>query len=226
MPLPVISWIIHILKSLIGFFNKIVCRRRKASVNQQEDDGSINITIGLNHQSVDRSTNLMPNQPLTNGNQIMSHNILQEETRGQFVDWNTWQDNSNINSFDEQNEAEGFDNGLNVFKDMEPQLTKPKTLRVSKLATGPARNDHFQNRLHMESINLQLQTELGTWEEDPGGWDDNVLEDSEVSEETRNLLLDKRKTDKQRRAMEQIKKREELRLNRAEKKPHLGMKLN
>ena len=71
-----------------------------------------------------------------------------------------------------------------------------------------------------------FQTELGTWEEDPGGWDDNVLEDSEVSEETRNLLLDKRKTDKQRRAMEQIKKREELRLNRAEKKPHLGMKLN
>ena len=44
------------------------------------------------------------------------------------MDWNTWQDNSNINSFDEQNEAEGFDNGLNVFKDMEPQLTKPKTV--------------------------------------------------------------------------------------------------
>ncbi len=68
---------------------------------------------------------------------------------------------------------------------------------------------------------------MGAWVDDQPGWDDETIEESEISEEAQNILREKRKAEKQRRAMEQKRKKEEQRLGRADKKStHLGIKVN
>eukprot|EP00794_Sanderia_malayensis_P011888 gene11888-13120_t len=201
---PVVSWIWSLFKIIFGLLSRLWCRSRKQSSNNIVNDsssgsGQIHITIGGNN---------------INENIHSSQRQFTTGVESNFVDWNNWQDNPTGADPNHDDAQPGYDN---LFEDMEPKLTRPKMVRVSKPTGLMNQKGTHQSRLHVDANNINIQ-----------GWNDELIEESQISEEARSMLKEKRRADKQRRADEQRRKKEEHKQMRMEKKGagHLGIKVN
>lgn len=205
------KFIFSLWKYFATIFGKLLCFIKKRKLSTQEQLYQSNVPLSI---------------------QVHGDKVTEEI---KLVDWNTWGNDKPPEEDEEEKEIPAEE----LFKDMEPVINKAKMVRVTKKIIAPQRPStspfDFQSipsgRHHSSSIDFnpqyQVESELGTWEDEPSGWD-NEIDETEINEQTQNMIKKNKMLEREKRAEEQKRKKlkkEQLRAQRRHES-HIGVKIS
>ncbi|XP_013783042.1 receptor-binding cancer antigen expressed on SiSo cells-like [Limulus polyphemus] len=199
------STVMTVLKALLAKFGRIflvifgVVRRAFCCFKRRRrhSDTVLPVTVNSKHQS----------SPL---------NLQAPELQS----WEVWEDDMPNSVRVERNAStSGFtdqEHDVDFFKDMTPEITKPKRLLVRKPETESSKFQGLSSRLAMDTKGLVIQnSELGELEDDIESWEDVMA--SEDVWESDSVLKESRQAERERKLQEHQRRKQEREVKRASK---------
>ncbi|KAK3741224.1 hypothetical protein QZH41_017134 [Actinostola sp. cb2023] len=173
--------------------------------------------------------------PVINANG--GQNTIPSEGSNQGSEWVEWGNDEQFSikiepnppPSDQQTDYSEGAGAEDLFKDMTPVFKKAKKIVIkSKQVDSDQHENSSPSRLNFDMNFPPSQTDLGSWEDTSGGWDENEISEREIKWETENAMKEKKLAERERRALEQQRRKEERESLRSSKKnqQQLGIKVN
>ncbi|GBM08343.1 hypothetical protein AVEN_108349-1 [Araneus ventricosus] len=190
----------HLLLSIVRVLRKAVCCRRK-----KEAEYLLPLTVGH-----------VVNMGLSTQNEFEHPEFK--------LQWETWPDTGN-NQASLNNGSIRVDSQGNCelvqpeeggeedfFKDMVPQIRKPKKVFIKSDSKEPERDFASSNRLAMDPRAVLVEPDLGIIDDDPSNWEDNenldeLWDPDQLIREKKRAEHEKRRAEHQRRKLEKESRR-------------------
>lgn len=167
---------------------------------------------------------------VSNSKQLPTSVSVQQNEQAELDDWEQWgkdeQFSIKVEPSTPPSDPTPSSGEVDLFQDMQPVFQKTKKIRVKKSVPNNVQElGHpavTSSRLNFDMRYTAPETELGTWLEEPSAWDEGVSE-REIELETENVFKEKKKAERERRMLEQLRKKEEKEMIRAARKSASGL---